>query len=133
MPNSKKQRKTASGCGSIRQKTVLRDGKEYTYWEARYTAGRDPGSGKQIQRSITGKTQREVAQKLKAITVSLDEGTYVEPTKMTVAQWLDIWQEDYLISAKPSTVSSYRAAIRNHLKPGLGATRLDALTTQIIS
>ena len=41
--------------------------KEYTYWEARYTAGYDPGTGKQIQRSISGKTQKEVAKKLKNI------------------------------------------------------------------
>ncbi len=52
MPNSKK---AANGGGSIRKKTVTRNGKEYTYWEARVTAG------KQRQRSITGKTQREVA------------------------------------------------------------------------
>ncbi len=57
MPSSKKQ---AAGCGNIRKKFVMRNGKEYTYWEARYTEGYDPGTGKQIQRSITGKTQKEV-------------------------------------------------------------------------
>ena len=55
-------KKSASNTGSIRLKTITRGGKEYTYWEARYTAGTDPGTGKQIQRSITGKTQKEVAQ-----------------------------------------------------------------------
>ena len=54
-------RKAAAGTGTIRKKTVNRGGKEYTYWEARYTEGYDPGTGKQIQRSITGKTQKEVA------------------------------------------------------------------------
>ena len=58
-------RKAAAGTGNIRKKTVKRNGKEYVYWEARYTAGYDPGTGKQIQRSITGKTQKEVAQKLR--------------------------------------------------------------------
>ena len=69
-------RKAAAGTGTIRKKTVTRSGKEYTYWEARYSAGKDPGTGKQIQRSITGKTQKEVAQKLKAVTASIDSGTY---------------------------------------------------------
>lgn len=41
-------RKAASGTGTIRKKTVTRGGKEYTYWEARYTTGSDPGTGKQI-------------------------------------------------------------------------------------
>ena len=53
-------RKNAKGAGTIRKKTVTRNGKEYTYWEARVTAGRDLGTGKQIQRSFTGKTQKEV-------------------------------------------------------------------------
>ena len=55
MPRSaKKTKKSAAGVGTIRKKTVTRNGKEYTFWEARYTAGYDPGTGKQIQRSITG-------------------------------------------------------------------------------
>lgn len=44
--------RNAQGAGTIRKKTVTRNGKPYTYWEARYTEGRDPGTGKQVQRSI---------------------------------------------------------------------------------
>ena len=44
----------------------------------------DPGTGKQIQRSITEKTQKEVAQKLKAVLRSIDRGDYIAPYKMTV-------------------------------------------------
>ena len=63
MPRSN-TRKSAAGIGTIRKKTVIRNGKEYTFWEARYTVGFDPGTGKQVQRSISGKTQKEVRQKL---------------------------------------------------------------------
>lgn len=45
-------KKNAKGAGTIRKKTVTRSGKEYTYWEARISTGRDPGTGKQIQRSF---------------------------------------------------------------------------------
>ncbi len=38
----------------------MRNGKEYTFWEARVTVGRDPGTGKQLRRSFSGKTQKEV-------------------------------------------------------------------------
>ena len=93
MANSKK---TVAGCGNIRKKIIRRGGKEYEYWEARYTVGYDPGTGKQVQKSVSGKTQKEVAQKLKAATAALDDGTYIAPNKMTVAQWLDTWQADYL-------------------------------------
>ena len=125
-------KKNAAGCGNIRKKTVTRNGKDYTYWEARYTAGYDPGTGKQIQKSITGKTQSEVAKKLKEVTASLDAGTYIAPNKTTVSQWMDTWHAEYLGAVKLSTVSSYEATIRNHIKPGLGAIKLEALTTQDI-
>lgn len=36
------------------EKTIVRNGKEYTYWEGRCTVGCDPGTGKQIQRSVSG-------------------------------------------------------------------------------
>ena len=129
MPSSKKN---AAGCGNIRKKTVTKNGKDYTYWEARYTAGYDPGTGKQIQKSITGKTQNEVAKKLKEATAALDAGTYIAPNKTTVSQWMDTWHAEYLGAVKLSTVSSYEATIRNHIKPGLGAIKLEALTTQDI-
>lgn len=125
-------RKSAAGTGTIRKKTVTRAGKEYSYWEARYTTGYDPGTGKQIQRSITGKTQKEVSQKLKAVTTAIDEGIYAAPSKMTVGQWLDIWTAEYLGGVKPSTVTSYKATVRTHLKTGLGAIRLEALTAHTI-
>lgn len=125
-------RKAAAGTGNIRKKTVTRGGKEYTYWEARYTAGYDPGTGKQIQRSITGKTQKEVSKKLKEATAALDAGTYIAPSKMTVGKWLDIWTEEYLGGVKPATLYSYKAAVRNHLKPKLGAIQLDALSPHTI-
>ena len=65
MPRGKKSGRAASGDGSIRKKIVKKNGKEYTYWEGRYTCGFDPKTGKQKQRSISGKTQAEVAQKLR--------------------------------------------------------------------
>ena len=125
-------KKSAAGCGNIRKKVVKKNGKEYPYWEARYTVGYNPGTGKQIQKSITGKTQKEVAQKLKELTAALDAGTYIAPNKTTVGQWLDTWQSEYLGAVKLSTVSSYQATIKNHIKPGLGAIKLESLTTQDI-
>lgn len=125
-------KKYAAGMGNIRKKTRTVGEKPYTYYEARYTVGYDHGSGKQIQRSISGKTQKEVAQKLKVVLTELDKGQYVAPCKMTVAEWLDIWSDDYLGAVKPATVCAYRGTIKTHLKPGLGATRLDALDTQLI-
>ena len=132
MPQSKKKNKTASGMGSIRKVTKNVKDKQYTYYEARYTEGFDPGTGKQIQRSITGKTQKEVAQKLKAATAAIDAGTYKAPCKMTVAQWLDIWVAEYLHNLKPLTQQNYSKQTQKHLKPALGAVKLESLDTHTI-
>ena len=64
MPRGTNNSRGASGGGSIRKKVIKRNGKEYQYWEARYTSGYNPKTGRQIQHSITGKTQKEVAQKM---------------------------------------------------------------------
>lgn len=124
--------KRANGDGSVRKVTRTRDGKKYDYWEGRYTAGYDPGTGKPIRRSITGKTQKEVVQKLKTATAAIDDGTYIAPNKQTLAQWLDIWQKTYLGDVKPRTREIYADDIRLHIVPALGAVRLEALTTHQI-
>ena len=54
MPRAQKMARNANGAGNIRKIVQVHNGKEYVYWQARYTAGFDPGTGKQIQRSITG-------------------------------------------------------------------------------
>ena len=132
MPHGKQNKKNASGAGTIRKKTVTRNGREYVYWEARFTVGFDPGTGKQKQKSITGKTQKEVAQKLRQITTEVDQGTYREVSKLTVGSWLDTWESTYLGDLKPRTLESYQCQIKNHIRPCLGSIKLEGLTTPTI-
>lgn len=58
MPRTKTAGRGTNGAGSIRKITTEKNGKTYTYWQARYTAGFDAATGKQVQRSITGKTKK---------------------------------------------------------------------------
>ena len=113
-------RRGAQGGGTIRQRS---DGR----WEARYTIGRDPGTGKQVQKSIYGETQAEVRKKLQQATTAIDEGVYTEPSKMTVGGWLDVWIKEYTGDLKPYTLKSYTGHVNNHIKPSLGAVKLSAL------
>lgn len=124
MANSKR---AAHGSGTIRKKTVTRNGQDYTYWEARITTGYDAGTGRQKQRSVTGKTQKEVREKLQALAVEVNNGTYQEPCRMTLGEWLDIWVENYLGACKPRTKQIYESDIRVHIKPALGAVRMENL------
>jgi len=132
MSRRKNSSRAANGSGSIRKVQCKRNGKTYSYWQARYTVGRDPGTGKQIQRSITGKSQKEVAQKLRQVTTDLDNGCYTDPCDLTVAQWLDLWLSTYLLNVKPRTVESYEMNVRMHIKPGLGAVKLSALSAPMV-
>ena len=117
--------KGAKGGGTIRQRP---DG----LWEARYTLGINPGTGKQIQKSVYGKTQKEVRQKLTAITAEIDNGSYQEPCKMTVNEWLDIWLKDYQIGVKDSTAYLYERQAKLYLRPALGNIPLETLKAHMV-
>lgn len=124
--------RNAQGAGTIRKKTVTRNGKPYTYWEARYTEGRDPGTGKQVQKSIYGKTQKEVREKLQAVSVSLTTGTYTAPNKITVGEWATIWLKEYNVKVKETTLDAYAKTIDTHIRPAMGNVELTRLNTETI-
>ena len=132
MSRKNENKKGANGAGSIRKITTTRNGKEYTYWQGRYTEGYDACTGKQIQRSITGKTQKEVAQKLRQITAEIDAKTYVAPCKLSISEWMSIWAQDYLVGVKASTAYLYRRTIELYIEPHLGHIRLDALNAHTV-
>ena len=132
MPRSAAKR-GANGTGSIRERTRKgTNGKQIKYWEGRVTVGYDPGTGKQRQRTVTGKTQKEVREKMQEMEVDLNKGIYQEPCKLTVGQWLDIWAETYTINCKGRSKNIYKSDIRLHIKPAMGAIPLEALNAHTI-
>ena len=132
MSRKNENKKGTNGAGSIRKITTTRNGKEYTYWQGRYTEGYDSCTGKQIQRSITGKTQKEVAQKLRQITAEIDAKTYVAPCKLSIAEWMAVWAQDYLVGIKASTAYLYKRTIELYIEPHLGHIRLDTLNAHTV-
>ena len=114
------RKKASNGSGTIKKRS---DGR----WEGVYTVGRDFGTGNLVRKSVYGKTRDECAKKLRAATAAVDNGSYKEPSKLTVGQWLDIWQKEYLGNAKPATVARYGSHIEKNLKPYIGAIKLAAL------
>ncbi len=120
MEMARKATRNAQGAGSIRQRA---DGT----WEARYTVGRDPGTGKQLRKSVYGKTQKEVRQKLSQAVAALDNGDYFQPSKMTLSRWVEIWLQEYTGDKKYLTVKHYKAQCKTHIVPSLGAVKLSEL------
>ena len=117
-----KKGKRSNGDGSIRQR---KDGT----WEGRYTCGTNPANGKPIRKSVYGKSRPEVAEKLRAVTSAIDNGSYFEPEKITVKAWFETWLADYMAGVKPLTVQQYTSMVNTHIIPALGAVKLAKLTT----
>ena len=116
-------KRRANGEGSIRKR---KDGR----WEGRYTAGRDPSTGKPIYKNVLGKTQGEVKEKLKQIIEDTKGLDIVKAEEYTVGQWMEVWFEDYAkIKVRPSSHQTYRGYLDHHIKPNIGKIPLGKLTT----
>ena len=120
-----KATKNAKGGGTIRKRS---DGR----WEARYTLGIDPKTGKQMQKSVYGKTQKEVRQKLTAITAEIDDGTYMDIPRLKTADWLNTWVTEYIGNVKSSTRKSYQDHVRLNIIPYIGNVPLSKVTAAMI-
>jgi integrase len=111
--------------------TVIRRGDRYTVV---LDLGRDE-NGKRIRRWHAGYVDREEAEKARTeLLGSLDQQTYVAPSKVTVRQFIeDKWLPslDELVAAgglKASTVASYRRLASAYVLPKLGRIVLKDLS-----
>ena len=116
-------KRRANGEGSIRKR---KDGR----WEGRYTAGRDPVTGKVIYKNVLGRTQAEVKAKLKAAIEANTNLDIAKAEQYTVGQWMDVWFENCAkIKVRPSSHQTYRGYIDNHIKPNIGSIPLSKLSS----
>ena len=115
-------KKRANGEGNIRKR---KDGR----WEGRYTAGYDEKNGKRIIKSVLGKTQAEVKEKLAKAVAEAESVDVRRADEYTLGTWLQTWYELY---AKPhlrfSTAEYYRRGIELHITPRIGDIPLKKLT-----
>lgn len=116
-------KRRANGEGNIRKR---KDGR----WEGRYTAGRDPETGKTIYKNVLGKTQAEVKEKLKQAITASQQLDVSRVKTYTLETWLNLWYETYVEPRlREKTKNYYRNYINNHIIPGLGKIPLEKLTT----
>jgi integrase len=99
-------------------------------WEIKFEAGRDPVIGKRKTRYVTIKGNKKAAQQeLRRLLGTLDEGSYVDPSKLTVAEHVRArvtqWEASGKISTK--TAERYSELIENQIVPHLGTQQLQKL------
>jgi integrase len=89
--------------------------------------GPDPVTGRRRQKSKGGFRTRKLAEAaLRELSASVDAGTYVERSTMTVGAYLDEWLEVVHPRLRPTSVHSYRQAVE-HIKGRVGAIPLQSL------
>jgi integrase len=95
-------------------------------WVGSVTTGyRD---GRQVRKSVTGKTKREVVEKLRQLQNAHDAGIELVRADLTVARFLEGWVTDVLPgTVRPATLQQYRDVVRLYIVPVIGQKRLRTL------
>lgn len=117
--------------------SIRRKGNGY---EVRVYVGVDPGTGKKqyaskyVADKDAGSPEKaeKQAKKIEAeLSRQVETNSYVPPARQTLAEYLDEWLEkDAKPNTKPRTFERYEELVRVHIKPAIGAVRLDKLTPQ---
>ena len=98
--------------------SITRRGKKS--WRIKFDTGRDALTGERQTAYVTVKgTRREAQEELTRRLHALDSGTFVEPAKTTLAEWLDQWFVDQH-SLAGKTRERYGELIAGQIKPHLG-------------
>lgn len=120
----KKRRSKANGEG-----TIYKDGKRY---RGQFVIGKK-ADGSYIRKSFYGKTKLDVTKQRDEYMASVQNGTYVEPDKITFGEWAVQWLETYKKDhVSPKYYDSIEYHLKLHLIPSLGHIRLQDLTTDMI-
>src|SRR3989442_451103 len=91
-------------------------------WELRYSLGTDAATGKRRTVTTTVIGNRRAAQKeLRRLPPTLDTGEHVDPTRLTVRQWLTSWLAAVREEVSPKTHERYSEIAENFLALELGA------------
>src|SRR5687768_5309181 len=98
-------------------------------WTAVAYLGRDPETAKPKYKWSGGhRTRKDAERALTELVGRAQKGTYLEPTKQTVGEYLSEWLVAAKVDLRPSTRPAYEIAVEKHLVPRLGALPLQKLT-----
>ena len=112
--------------GHIRKRThTTKTGKETVNWYVVVDLGRDANNKRRQKWHGGFRTRKEAEVARTKIVGDLHEGTYSEPTKLTLRDWCqDKWLPTVKTQVKPSTFESYRRNMMHHVLPTLGGRNL---------
>jgi integrase len=127
-PQGRKTQRRGSGEGALRW-DERRQG-----WLAMAEAGPDPVTGKRRRLVVRGKTKTDALAKLRTARERAEAGVPSREGSVNLATWLDHWLSTVIDGrvGSDNTRANYAQAVRVHIIPALGKTRLDKLTPEDI-
>jgi hypothetical protein len=98
-------------------------------FEIKYEAGTDPRGQRQTRYLSFRGTKRAAQTRLAELVAAVAKGSHVEPSKLTVAEFvrsrIDQWEASGAITAR--TAARYRELNKNQIAPHIGAMVLQKL------
>ncbi|GIO39056.1 site-specific integrase [Paenibacillus antibioticophila] len=106
----------------------IKKGKEHYYYA--FEVKKKDGSRKTIkQRGFKGKTEARAAER--QARVDWEKGQYIDPSKMTVTEYMDYWLENKH-NISDETLETNKGHIKNHITPAIGSIPFQKLTVDDI-
>ena len=104
-------------------------------WELKFDADRDPATGKRKIQYVSFKGSKKEAQvELARLIAAVGDATYVEPTKLSVADHvrarINHWEASEAITAR--TAQRYRQLLDGQIRPHIGARLVQKLSTSTV-
>jgi len=98
-------------------------------WRLKFDIGRDPITNVRRIRQITFRgTKRQAEQELVNRMAEYNTGISVDPSKITVSDYLTSWHTDHAaIHTTPKTSERYKQLIKNQIAPNIGQVQLQKL------
>lgn len=107
------------------EKHKLKNGKYC--WRVIVEMGIADGKRKRIYRNVHG-TKKEAELLMASLVSELNNGTLIEPSKITVAAYLLNWFDSYVVpNLSPTTADGYSVNIKKHIIPHIGYILLQQL------
>lgn len=97
-------------------------------WLVRIFAGRDSqGKRRYVNKTIRG-TKKDANTYLSTTLVAMSRGTFVEPTTLTVGEYLDRWLHNAAHGRlRERTFADYSELLKRYVRPAIGETKLSDL------
>ncbi|MGI9861787.1 site-specific integrase [Moorella naiadis] len=98
-------------------------------WRLNVPGGTGPDGKRKVYRKTVEATSKRQAEKLLAeFAAEVQKGLYVEPSKLTLAEFAERWLKDYgEANLAPKTLFRYRQLLASRILPALGHLKLEQI------